>query len=72
VATIKDRLIVDVNKVVSLWKCIFQMNRLGIWHISRKVEVEWGTGEVVDTFNSGFYYEVAISSYNRYNPSSLQ
>ena len=29
---------------------------------SRKVEVEWGTRETMDTSDSGLYHEVAVSS----------
>ena len=29
---------------------------------SGKVEAEWGTGETVNTSNSGFHYEVTVSS----------
>jgi len=39
---------------------------------SRKVNGKWGIREAIDIFISRLYYEVAVSSWEGCNPSSLQ
>jgi len=39
--------------------------------LTGKAKVEWGTGEAMDTSDSRLYYEVAISSWERYISSNL-
>ena len=40
--------------------------------VSRKVEVKRGSRKTMDISNSGFHYEVTISSWERCNPGGLQ
>ena len=78
---VKDNRISNEELLVARGDERYEKIYRGLWYVSknkeqdrrvcRKVEVEWGSRKTINTSNSGFYYEVIVSSWKRCNSSGL-